>query len=160
MKPILYRVIFAEVALVLLVASTPMPLSFYPFVRGTVAFGGIFLAVRAFSKKKLTLGLAGVASTVLFAAIFDFEFPKSTWIPIDLTFAVIFGLASIALGKPFPLKANEGDLEVLEENDVNTAAAIFIVSFSLLFLYAVSQGGAATGCENWIQDPRGGYCDG
>ena len=36
---------------------------------------------------------------------------------------------------------------------------VFWIVVAIAFLIAMRNGGETSGCENWVQDPRGGYCE-
>lgn len=165
MQPIAYRILFIEVAVLLLLATTQMPYPFYAFIRGVVVIAGIFLIVRAFKLKKYFWTAPASIAIVLFAAISGFEFSKDTWGAIDFIFAVVFFIAGITLGGPQIIKASgpessDTDEPQLEPNDKRPGVVFAVISGIMLAFYLmVGTGGGSTVCPDYVQDYRGGYCE-
>lgn len=161
MPPFAYRVLFAEISLLLFIATAKLPFEFYSFLRGSVAIAGLFLAYRGYKLRNWLWVLPGLGAFFLFAAMFGFEFPKATWIPIDIAFGAVFLLASYLLGKPHMVKDPEsrtGELK-LEEEAESWKTVFFVVTLVLFLFYAMTGHGAAPGgCDEWVDDMRGGYC--
>jgi hypothetical protein len=161
LTPFVYRVFFAEVGALLILAAFPLPYSFYTFLRGVVSIGGGFLVYRAFSTKNKLWAAPGIASLLLFPSIFGFEFDKETWVLIDLALGISFLFASYFLGRPLLVSntANDGKKE-LEKDDLVKSRVAIAVTLSVAFFFLMFGRGADTsGCVNWINDGRGGYCE-
>jgi hypothetical protein len=182
MQPIHYRLSFAAIGLLLLLAIANLDFFFYNFLRAIVSIGGGLLIFRALRTKQFAWCGAGVPSIVLFNHWFGFEFPKATWIPIDFVFGILFLGAAIYLGKPFKLRLVEPEeidddtwmdaydkgiiltpQSTLEDeiNDFEVWKAIAIVAGVLLFCFGMWGIAPSPGsCPNYVQDSRGGYCEG
>jgi hypothetical protein len=148
----LQRVIFIETAIVLLIGAFDMPFAFYGFVRGVTAISGGLLIYSAIKHQKLIWTVPGALAIILFAAGFGFQFPKESWILIDLFFSLIFLAAGISFGKTTVKTASP------EEMKLGLAIAIVSGVFLLLFTM-LGTGGDTSSCPNWVQDSHGGYCE-
>lgn len=172
MAPLHYRIIFIEVGLLLLAAMAELPYLFYKPIRITVVVGAVFLMVRAAKVKQVGWYIPAATSFVMFAPGFGFEFPKSTWVVIDLAFGITFLVAGLALGKPFKIQAKVPDLDSdfddapfdrleNENNEANPLIGILVTSLVIGVIFAMfGNPYPYSGCDNWVADQRGGYCDG
>ena len=160
MTPFVYRVIFAEVGILLLLAAAPLPYSFYTFLRGIASIGGGFLMYRAISTGQKAWAIPGATSLILFTAVFGFEFPKETWIFIDIALGLLFLAASYFLGKPLMVASDdEPGKKVLEKDDVVQSRVFFVITLAIaIFFFMFGQGADDSSCPNWVYDGRGGYC--
>jgi hypothetical protein len=169
------------VGILLVIATLNLDIFFYNFLRTVVSIGGAILIYRAYKTEQKHWYVAGGLAIFLFNRWFGFEFPKETWFPIDLIFASLFFRAAVVLGRNFKnqpvdleeiddgvwMDAYEKDEEqelidslATEKDDENPWKAIAIIAGILLALYLLlGIPHSSSGCENWVQDPRGGYCE-
>ena len=162
MQPLHYKVWLLAIAGLLLVAVANLDYFFYNFLRATVSLGGCLLVFRAIRTRQIFWIGLGLPAIVLFNRWFGFEFPKSTWIPIDLLFSLGFFIAGLSLGRPFMVrKIDDKESHELERNDADLGGAIAILLLVLFILFGLwGLPPSPNSCENYVQDPRGGYCEG
>lgn len=46
-----------------------------------------------------------------------------------------------------------------DKGGVSASWVIFWIVVGVVILISMRNGGDTVGCENWVQDPRGGYCE-
>jgi hypothetical protein len=180
MTPWHFRIIFIASGILLLVAVTDLPYLLYKPIKVCVLVAAIFLAVRAVKVGHLAWLAPAAISFVLFTPAFGFDFAKPIWVLVDLVFGVIYLVASIILGKPYKIQPTEqtdddSDFDFgndygyaiketepfeLEDNQPNLWLAVLLTGLVVLFIFGtIGQPIDETGCENWVSDERGGYCE-
>ena len=78
--------------IVLLVAITDQPYSYYQFLRWAIMLIGAYTAYIAYNNKQNNWAWAFGIIAILFNPIFPFYMQKSTWQLIDLITAVVFSV--------------------------------------------------------------------
>jgi hypothetical protein len=171
MTPWHFRIIFAEVGLVLLIATFRLPFDFYRALRLVVAVAGILLIVRAKQTQKLLWWIPAAVGILLFTPVFGFEFPKETWIPIDAALGITFLVSAVVLGKTPTLvdganDALEFDSQEPDEHETSTdgnkllSLVLITLCLGAIFLVLGTHVDASSSCPNWVSDAHGGYCEG
>jgi hypothetical protein len=178
MQPKHYKITFILVGIASIVGIAPMPwelygapYNYYSFLRAFVTLGSLILIFRAVGRKQFPWIILGVFSLVMFSPYLPIELPKSTWVPIDAITGAGFLTASLSLGKKFKLSEieiqrlgrinseNELGGDIYEDDDWGYISSIAVVLFFLSILGSMTSFPDSSHCDNWVQDPRGGYCD-
>ena len=115
---------------------------------------------RAISTGHKAWAIPGATSLILFTAVFGFEFPKETWIFIDIALGLLFLAASYFLGKPLMVDSDdETGKKVLEKDDAVQSRVLLVVTLAIgVFFLMFGRGADESSCPNWVNDVRGGYC--
>lgn len=178
MQPNHYKSIFLLVGIASLIGIAPMPwelygapYDYYSFLRAFVSISSLILIGRAVGRKQYPWIILGVFSLVLFSPYLPMQLPKSTWMPIDAITGAGYLAAAFSLGRKFKLSElqirqlgrgnsnDQSEKEIFEDDDWGFLSSLAVVLFAVLVLGSMTSFPESSNCENWIQDPRGGYCD-
>ena len=168
MTPRIYSAIFLLASVLLVIALAPLPYAFYLVLRPVVAVSACFLVARSIQTKRYGWLVPAVLAIGYFLPTFGVAMTKSQWAPIDFVSAAVFASAAFSVAKPQEVDLTKNLPHWHEEyEDANLEyptepSWLLIVSIAvalLLLLWAwTSESGIA--CSSWVQDSRGGYCEG
>ncbi len=169
MYPLHYRILFAIVALLCLIAIGPWPYAFYTPMRVIVSVGFIFLTYRAARTKRRVWIVPAIALSILFAPGLPWHWEKGTWVLLDMIAATAYVMAATDLGKPSQIvEVDDDDAEygspITHEMEANTkswvAPLLIILGIIWLIMNAYIFGQGQVYCTEYETDLRGGYCTG
>jgi hypothetical protein len=96
-EPTVYRLAYALVGLMLLLAIGDMPWGFYQLLRWVVVAGGALLVFRSLKNKQIPWAMLGAVSIIFFFPPFGVSFEKEVWAVFDFLFGICFLAAAATI---------------------------------------------------------------
>jgi hypothetical protein len=93
-EPNAYRVTYAAIGIMLLLAIADMPWGFYQLLRWAVVAGGALLLFRSIKSEQTPWVIFGAVSIIFFFPPFGVSFEKELWAVFDFLFGVFFLVAA------------------------------------------------------------------
>ena len=94
-----YRVVYAAVGVMLLLAIGDMPWGFYQLLRWVVVAGGALLVFRSLKNEQIPWVIFGALSVVFFFPPFGVSFEKEVWAVFDFLFGLCFLAAAATISQ-------------------------------------------------------------
>lgn len=88
------------VAAMLLIAIAPLPYGYYQLLRWVTCGVAVFIAIQAYSWKKIWAIWLFAVIAVLFNPLIPIHLTKEIWQPIDIICALAFGVSPLFLREP------------------------------------------------------------
>lgn len=96
-EPSIYRVAYAAVGIMLLLAIGDMPWGFYQLLRWVVVAGGALLVFRSLKNGQSPWAMFGAVSIIFFFPPFGVSFEKEVWAVFDFLFGLCFLAAAATM---------------------------------------------------------------